>query len=144
MDGSATSQSMGLAQLCHVSSPQHWNCSTLEPFPRGKSWSFTWKGKAVPGRTGSCTLELLFLQIGPAAPPDPWRPQDSCSPQKVQLPHLPPSSLCCHYIQVRMDKLTNPTKDAAQAVLRPNYTWGHLTISPWEENYPKPLVLSVG
>lgn len=100
----------------------------------------------MPGHTGSCTLESLFFLVGPAAPLDPWRPQDPCSPQKVQLPHLqplPPSSMCCHHIQVRMDKLQNPTKDAAQAVPRPNHTWGRLTINPWEENYPKPSVLSV-
>lgn len=33
------------SQMCHISSSQHWNCSTLEPFPRAKRWSLAWKGR---------------------------------------------------------------------------------------------------
>lgn len=54
VDGSAASQHTDgklhpllaqWSQLCHIASSQHWNCSTLEPFPRAKRRSLAWKGR---------------------------------------------------------------------------------------------------
>lgn len=120
---------------------QHWS-----PFQEGKAG-------VSPGKERLCLdiLEVVHwsrcsfcLDLQPH-----WTPGDLRTPvlhRRCSF-HIcnpsPPSSLCCHHIQVRMDKLQNPTKDAAQAVPRPNHTWGRLTINSWEENYPKPSVLSV-
>lgn len=125
----------------------HQFSTTLELLNTGalskrETLEFHQERKAVPGRTGSCTLELLFLLVGPgpspAAPlhrpletPGPLnRPFSADSKRRCSFhvcPACPPLlTVLCHRIQVWMDKPKNPTEDAAEAVPRPNHTWGRL------------------
>lgn len=110
---------------------------------KSETLEFGLERKAVPGRTGSRTLELLFLLVGPGPSPaaplhrPPQRPQDpqtdcplwtregAASTFTLPVPLLA-VLFNFHRIQVWMDKLKNPTKDAAEAVPRPNHAWGHL------------------
>lgn len=111
--------------------------------------------KAVPGRTGSRTLELLFLLVWPRAipcspleTPGPLnRPFSADSRRRCSFhvcPACPPLlTVLCHRIQVWMDKPKNPTEDAAEAVPRPNHMWGCLPSTHGRKINPKPPVLSV-
>lgn len=57
------------APRCPTSHSQHWNCFNTGALSERQTLEFALERKAVPGPTGSRTLELLFLLLGPGPLP---------------------------------------------------------------------------
>lgn len=57
------------SQMSHISSSQHWNCFNTGALSKSQTLEFGLERTAVPGPTGSSTLELLFLLLGPGPLP---------------------------------------------------------------------------
>lgn len=57
------------SQVSHISSSQHWNCFNTGALSKSQMLEFGLERMAVPGPTGSRTLELLFLLLGPGPLP---------------------------------------------------------------------------
>lgn len=107
--------------------------STLEPFPRAKMLEFGLGRMAVPGPTGSRTLELLFLLLGPGplptdlsetpGPADGHVPLGTTGEGAASTPSplffVPLNPISTWDIQVWRDK--TPTQAAAEAM---PHTWG--------------------
>lgn len=150
MDRSATSQSTDGSSILYWPSGPGCATSVLRNTGIAQHWSpFQEENAGVsPGKEGCAWTYwklytgVLFLLVGPgpspAAPlhrpletPGPLNRPFSADSKRRRSFHVCPAcppllTVLCHRIQVWMDKPKNPTEDAAEAVPRPNHTWGRL------------------
>lgn len=115
---------------------KHWNLlDTGALFPARNAGVWPGEGAAVPGPTGSRTLELLLLLLAPQTPGTPDCPlgtrEGAASTSAPSVPSSLFSSLSSSPIWT--DRLQNPPK----ALRRPCHAWGHSgerspAFMPWD------------